>query len=173
MYCSAGSIDMLSTEGLGWVKLARKCFEVSLVRFLLFSDFCDVTTPEWPRACHIERLLWEDNLIVKLRRRSYLPFGPDKAHFTAKKKPTTTTKLKSDRSLFRSFYYELSLSFFEQNDHGDEIDLETKRLTTSSLSFFLVRRRKRAIHENDHARDWRREMDSLTKSKEKEMLLTV
>ena len=46
VYCSAGSIDMLSTEGLGWVKLARKCFEVSLVRFLLFSDFCDVTTPE-------------------------------------------------------------------------------------------------------------------------------
>ena len=73
--------------------------------------------------------------------------------FYGKKKTTTTTKLKSDRSLFRSFYYELSLSFFEQNDHGEEIDLETKRLTTSSLSFFLVRRRKRAIHENDHARD--------------------
>ena len=166
VYCSAGSIDMLSTEGLGWVKLARKCFEVSLVRFLLFSDFCDVTTPEWPRACHIERLLWADNLIVKLLRRSYLPFGPEKAHFTAKK-TTTTTKLKSDRSLFRSFYYELSLSFFEQNDHGEEIDLETKRLTTSSLSFFLVRRRKRAIHENDHARDWRRETHSLNLKKKR------
>ena len=29
--------------------------------------------------------------------------------------------------------------------------------TTSSLSFFLVRREKRARHANDHARDWRRE----------------
>ena len=164
VYCSAGSIDMMSTEGLGWVKLARKCFQVSLVWFLLFSDFCDVTTPEWPRACHIERLLWADNLIVlkiTLAILFALWSGQGTHILRQKKTTTTTTKLKSDRSLIRSFYYELSLSFFEQNDHGEEIDLETKRVTTSSLSFFLVRRRKRAIHENDHARDWRRETHSL------------
>ena len=32
---------------------------------------------------------------------------------------------------------------------------------TSSLSFFLVRRAKRARHANDHARDWSEEKERL------------
>ena len=58
--------------------------------------------------------------------------------------------------------------------------------TTSSLSFFLVRRSKRARQANDHARDWRHETGkaaalvsrdsrdtSFIKSEEKERLLVV
>ena len=37
--------------------------------------------------------------------------------------------------------------------------------TTSSLSFFLVHRAKRARHVNDHARDWRRETGEARKKR--------
>ena len=75
-----------------------------------------------------------------------------------------------------------------------QIELATP-YTTSSLSFFLVRRAKRPRHANDHACDWRREKGEaaalvsrvsrlrrstlaractpLTKSEEKERLLAV
>ena len=171
VYCNAGSIDMLSTEGLGWVRLARKCFQVSLVRFLLFSDFCDVTTPEWPRACHIERLLWADNLIVKLLRRSYLPFGPEKAHFTATKN-NDNNKIKIWSIIVSIVLLKTEPKFFWTKRPWRWNWLGNYKADYEQSLFFLS-----PSKETRDTRKWPRAglkaRDSLTKSKEKEMLLAV
>ena len=47
------------------------------------------------------------------------------------------------------------LTEFGFNEMG--VSLQFPKQTTSSLSFFLVRRAKPTRHANDHACDWRRE----------------